>query len=174
MTTLMLILHALYAALWPSPPLVARLTVGSANVRARPDGNAPVIGLLQNGDEVRVLGCDPACGADNAWALLEGDGAVRAALLTPTTKDEPAPPIRYRYGRVRGGGALVVASPERGARVIEHRRAGIDLAFLEDDELLARGWLARQAADSFSSRRSALRPRACSKESATRCSRSRS
>jgi lipoprotein-anchoring transpeptidase ErfK/SrfK len=27
--------------------------------------------------------------------------------------------------------------------VTEHRRAGIDLAFLEDDELLARGWLAR-------------------------------
>jgi hypothetical protein len=143
MTMLVLIVHALGAVLWPSPPLVARLMVESANIRARPDAYAPVIGLLQSGDEVRVSGCVPTCETRDAWAWIEGEGAVRAALLTPTNKDQPAPPIHYRYGRVRGGGARVVASPNANARLIEHRRGGIDLAFLDEDELLARGWLAR-------------------------------
>jgi hypothetical protein len=136
----------LWAAAWPTPPFSARLAVDTANVRARPEASAPAIGLLRADDEVQVTDCTPSCASEGAWALLEGDGAVRLSLLRASRVDDPTVPpaaIRYRYGRVREGGAAVHAARDPRSPVVERRRAGQDLAFRPDDTLAARGWLLR-------------------------------
>jgi lipoprotein-anchoring transpeptidase ErfK/SrfK len=129
--------------LWPIPPFFAHLVVDSANVRARPDARAPAIGLLRAGDTVRVIGCVPGCETPGAWAVLDGDGAVRLAFLRLTVPDATSPPDGYAYGRVIGARARVRVAPDPTARVREVRPAGQDLAFVSAPVQLARGWLVR-------------------------------
>jgi hypothetical protein len=128
------------ATLAAAPPMVARLRVDAAFVRAAPDDRAPIVGLLRSGDEVTVLGCAPRCGAADAWALLDG-GAIRASLLRSKLPDGPPIVTEFGYGRVRSHGARVLAAPEEGARLLQLRPAGQDLAFLPNPALLALGWL---------------------------------
>src|SRR5579871_5712884 len=121
-----------------SPPVVARLNVDSAYVRKSADARAPAIGLLRLGDEVTVLGCVPQCDAPGSWALLS-EGAVRAAFLREQRDDDSPVATVYDYGRVLAGGARVLLEPKDGARVVDRRRAGQDLAFLPDAPLRAAG-----------------------------------
>ncbi len=152
-----LALVLLCATVRPDPPFVARLVVNAAHIHARPEVSAPAIGIIREGDEVRVLGWTSDCTANAAWALLDGEGAVSAALLAPTSSAEPASPVQYSYGRVGPGGAAVFAAPEDGARRIAYHRAGQDLAFVEEPELAVRGWLKRPRHGGFVRAR-AIRP----------------
>ena len=127
----------------PSPPFLARVVVDAAYVRARPEASAPAIGIVRAGDQLRVNTCTPACEVRGAWALVDGDGALRVSLLRPASSDDPPKVSDYVYGRVRGAGAEVRAAPERSARLLERRKAGEDLAFVPDEELLSRGWFRR-------------------------------
>jgi hypothetical protein len=140
-----MLLAVLAATPPPVPPFRARLTVETAYVRSRAEAAAPIIGVVRSDGEVVVTGCLPDCKSPGAWALLDGDGAIRLDHLRVVAAGEPPPPAPqpYRYGRVRSGGARVYRSPDVSARVIQHRPAGQDLAFLPDDALEARGWLPR-------------------------------
>ncbi|MBZ4420634.1 L,D-transpeptidase [Myxococcus sp. RHSTA-1-4] len=126
-------------------PFDAVLKVDAANVRQRPDARSPINGLLRRGSRFRVTGCAPSCDAPGAWALLGTDGALRLALV------EQAPPEarpleelpEFLYGKVLKPGADVRAEPEERARRVRREGAGEVLAFVRDEALLARGWLAR-------------------------------
>ena len=128
-----------------SPPFDAVLKVDSAYVRQRPDARAPIQGLLRRGSRFRVTGCSPSCDTPGAWALLGTDGALRLALLEPAPPD--ARPLEelpeFLYGKVLKSGADVRAEPEDRARRVRREASGEVLAFVRDEALLARGWLAR-------------------------------
>jgi hypothetical protein len=127
------------------PPFDAALKVDAAYVRQRPDGNSPIVGLLKRDSRFRVTRCVPSCEAPGAWALLGDQGAIRLSLLE---KSEPhILPLEempeFIYGKVLRPGADVRAEPDARARRVRHEAAGRVLAFLQDEELLARGWLVR-------------------------------
>jgi hypothetical protein len=126
------------------PTRAARVTVPFAYVRTQPARKAEVAGLLGLGDEVRVLGCFPDCTSGDAWALLEGGGAVTLSAVALGTEGDPRPKASvFRYGRVRAGGAVLRSAPAPDAKRLGFEPAGHDLAFRVDDALLQRGWLER-------------------------------
>jgi hypothetical protein len=127
------------------PPFDAVLKVDAAYVRQRPDAQSPSTGLLRRDSRFRVTGCAPSCNAPNAWALLGDQGAVRLSLLELAAPDTPALEElpEFLYAKVLRAGADVRAAPDTKARRLKHEPAGRVLAFTRDEELLARGWLAR-------------------------------
>jgi hypothetical protein len=130
-----------------TPPFAGWLRVGSAYVRLEPDTQSKRIGLLQLGDEVAVRACEPSCDAKGAWALLHPMGAIRLSFLktAPTSQMAVAQSAtaRFIYGSVRQGGAPLYVEPDTLALIAEKEPSGHVLAFRDDPELLATGWLRR-------------------------------
>jgi hypothetical protein len=102
---------------------------------------------LRAGATVGVTGCVPDCGAEDAWALLGTDGAVRLSTLRPVTGAETATPTpgaeQLWYGRVSGISQRIYREPELHSPRLDRRHVPHEMAFLEDEGLRARGWLQR-------------------------------
>ncbi len=134
---------------YPEPPFGAWLAVQSAYVRAEPRSASPKIGLLQLGDQVRVIACEPNCDAPKAWALLEPFGAIRVAFLNPAPTSGMAVAqsalATFVYGTVLRGGAPIYVEPDAYAQIVEKQKGGHVLAFRDDPTLLRSGWLRRPA-----------------------------
>jgi hypothetical protein len=136
----------------PGAPFTAWVKVGAAFVRRGPDNSAPIVGLVRRGDRLQVVGCTPDC-RPGGWALLEGPGALRSSWLQTTPVEQGAEPGKtlpeaspatqwpFVYGRAKWGVTVVRRHPSADAAVIGRHKAGQDLAFVRDAELLEQGWL---------------------------------
>jgi hypothetical protein len=117
------------------------VTGRSVPVRASPDPKATIIGHLERGAEVRLLGCMPSCSEPTGFALVVPIGAVPLSSLA---LDSPPPYARedigFEYGKVLPGGALVYAEPSTQSRRLTVRTEGQVLA-LRPERPANEGWL---------------------------------